>query len=365
MRMGVLGALTTVIGKGNEPAVPTALPDPSTAFPAPSENGRSEQRVILLLRTPGDEDTISRLRPELEDGGWQILEIHPSDPITMEPVAVAASRERVAAAVRVDFTHGSVELWVRRAEGSITETFTASGERSRGRVLAVRVAEALRARGLLLPPKPEGAEEDVEHRAQPRVEPKFQRSARPERVESLAPDATARHPPRFSVELGAGLAMSPGGLSPLVAIDLGLRLALARIWSITAVGMIPVSRQSVRGAEGEALVSSYVVGGLVELEWARLSFGGFRSGLGAGSVITPMAGRGAPGFRGIDDTVIAFAPLARTSFHVNLGTWLRLRTALVAGATFPAVRVAFDSREAASWGRPFGMAGIALEASSP
>jgi hypothetical protein len=74
-----------------------------------------------------------------------------------------------------------------------------------------------------------------------------------------------------------------------------------------------------------------------------------------------MSGRGAAGFRGADDSVTAFAPLARGSFHVDLGARLRLRAALACGVTLPEVQVAFATRAVATWGRPFVLTSLALE----
>ncbi len=381
VRVGILLGFGTATGEGSEPS------EESTEQPASAAS--TERRIILLVRTPGDEDAISRLRPELRDGGWHLLEVRPDPRLEMESLALTAERERVAAAVRVDSAHGAVELWVHRSQGSITETFTASGERSSGRVLAVRVAEALRARGLLLPPTAHPSDTESEPRTsatdQPerQSEPRATGDAEAVRAEpSAAADAgdgdldepadaisaaggAERDAPRFSVEVGAGLALSPGGLGPLAVLDLGLRVELARIWSLSGIGLIPVSRQSVRGAEGEAVIATYVVGGLLELEWARLGFGGFRSGLGAGATLTWMSGRPSSGFGGQDELVTVLSPLGRTSFHADLGRWLRLRSAVALGLTLPSVRVAFVERDAANWGQPFVVASLALEAISP
>ncbi|HEX5098535.1 MAG TPA: hypothetical protein VFV94_03515, partial [Polyangiaceae bacterium] len=110
-----------------------------------------EPHLILLLRTPGDEDTMVRLRADLTDGGWRVLEIRPDPRSEREPLETIAARERASAGVRVDAASESVRLWVKRDEGAIVEDFTARGEPSSGHVLALRVAESLRARGLLLP----------------------------------------------------------------------------------------------------------------------------------------------------------------------------------------------------------------------
>jgi hypothetical protein len=167
---------------------------------------------------------------------------------------------------------------------------------------------------------------------------------------------------RLSLELGPGVSLSPGGLAPLAVVDAGVRFELARLWSLSIVGVIPLMRQRVGGSEGEAAVSTFVAGAVGEYEWARFSFGGLRSGVGAGATVSSMSGRASSGFESADETVVVFTPLARTSFHASVTPWLRLRPGVAAGMTVPAVRVAFGSREVASWGRPFVVASVVLEA---
>jgi hypothetical protein len=331
---------------------------PSDDAVATSVDEPARPRVILLLRTPGDDDTMVRLRFELHDYGWRILELRPDDRYETEPLATAAEREGATAAVRVDGPRGAVELWVRAPQGPVGETFTAPGERAPGQVLALRVAEALRARGLLVPPAPSRA---VAESPPPQPPPAREPDAvsTPPREHSTP----AAAPPRLSLELGPGVALSPGGLAPLPIADLGVRLELARIWSLSAVGTIPLATQRIGGAEGEADVSTFVAGGLVELEWARFSFGGLRSGAGAGLSVSSMSGRARSGFDSSHELVTVFTPLVRTSLHAHLAPWLRLRAGLAGGATFPTVRVAFGSREVASWGRPFVIASAAFELS--
>jgi hypothetical protein len=316
--------------------------------------------VILLLRTRGDDDTIARLRFELGEGGYRILEVRSDARLAAEPLGAVAQREQVAAAVRVDSTRGRVELWVDDDAGPVEETFSSGSDPSSAHVLAVRVAEALRARGLLLPAAPPPPAPAAAPSEPPQPEPEAAPSPVPQPERARAAERAAT---RFSIEVGSGLVLSPGGLEPFAALELGLRLEFSHIWSISALGAIPLSRQTVEASEGEAVLATGVTGGLLEVEWASLSFGGVRSGLGAGASVTRMSGRAESGFRGADDSVTAFSPLARTSFHLDIGPRLRFRTALTGGFTLPEVRVAFATRAVATWGRPFVLASLALEAS--
>jgi hypothetical protein len=341
-------------------------------------------RSILLVRTPGDEATIARLELEFGGGAFQIIEQKPGQRPLGETLGVSAERERVDAAVRVDAARGTVALWVRKADGFVEETFTATGETSASQVLAIRVAESLRARGLLLPPAPEPGPGPGPTETPPAVTSEAPRSAAapepvtPRSTASTAPipvaseaeagsetassSAPARPRSRFALDLGPGVALSPGGLGPLAVVELGVRVRLTHDLALSLLGVVPLTRQSFASDEGEADVTSYVVGSAFELEWARWSFGSIRSGAGGGASITRMSGRAASGFEGGDDTVVAFTPLALSSFQLGLSSSFDLRTALVVGATLPEVQMAFGDREVASWGRPFVVATLGLEA---
>ena len=349
----------------------------TVSFPA-SAQVQPASRSILLLRTPGDEATIARLQLELGGGAFQITEQKSAQGWQGETLASAAERQRADAAVRVDAARGTVALWVKKADGSVEESFTAAGEAAPSQVLAIRVAESLRARGLLLPAADEPREAPPALTAPasatppaaprpaappaPNASPGFVPSAPPAGAEATTTALPPRPRSRFALALGPGVAVSPGGLGPLAVVELGVRIRVDHDFGVSLLGVVPLTRQSFASDEGEADVTSYVVGSAFELEWARWSFGSIRSGAGAGASITRMSGRAATGFEGGDDTVTAFAPLALTSLQLGLSSSLDLRTALVAGATLPEVQMAFGDREVASWGRPFAVATLGLEA---
>lgn len=349
-------------------ATTVALPVSADVQPA--------SRSILLVRAHGDEATIRRLELELDAGAFRVLEQKPGQRPSGETLAAAAERERVDAAVRVDPARGTVALWVRKADGFVEETFSATGEAAPSQVLAIRVAESLRARGLLLPPAPEPAETPPQAQAEAAaptaaaptaagpVAPSTSRTLTSEAPGSDASflPAPPRPSSRFALALGPGIALSPGGLGPLAVVELGVRVRLTRDFALSLLGVVPLTRQSFSSDEGEADVASYVAGAAFELEWARWSFGSIRSGAGGGVNITRMSGRAASGFEGSDDTVAAFTPLALSSFQLGLSSSFDLRTAVVVGATLPEVQMAFGDREVASWGRPFAIATLGLEA---
>jgi len=169
-------------------------------------------------------------------------------------------------------------------------------------------------------------------------------------------------PPRLWLALGPGMTVSPGGFGVLPLADVGMALSFEKRWSAGVRGLLPLSSRSVSAEEGEANVATWLALGLVELDWARFGWGGFRSGVGGGAAITTMSGRAEEsGFAGASDTVVSFAPLVSSSFHAGIGRSFRIRSSLALGATFPEVNVSFGSREVASFGRPFFVASVLIE----
>jgi hypothetical protein len=324
--------------------------DPTRAF---------GDRVILLVRTPGDDGVMTRLRADLLESEWRIVEIRLDERFAPAPLGVSAERERASAAVRVDTRRGTIELWVLRPDGPVEETITTSTDQRNEQVLALRVAEALRARGILL----SGPTRHGRRRTSPAI-------TAPSGAPGTAPKPSAptRDPSDRAwlwFELGAGLALSPGGLEPLPLAEAGARLEFAERFWFHLNALVPVSHQTVTAPEGEAEVSTWLAGAGLDFEWPRLSFGGFRSGLGAALAVTTMSGSATPDFESSEDVVTTFAPLARSSFYVDLGQRFRLCSGIAVGTTLPEVRVAFGSREVASWGEPFLLMSLVLEMSPP
>jgi hypothetical protein len=321
--------------------------DPTRAF---------GDRVILLVRTPGDDGVMTRLRADLLGSEWRIVEIRLDDRFEPAPLGISAERERASAAVRVDTRRGTIELWVLRPEGPVEETIATSTDQRNEQVLALRVAEALRARGILLSGPTRRARGQT---PRPIAEPTG--AAPGEGVPKSSAPTHSSDRAWLWFELGAGLALSPGGLEPLPLAEAGARLEFAERWWFSLNALVPVSHQTVTAAEGEAEVSTWLVGSGVDFEWPRLPFGGFRSGIGAALAVTTMSGSASPAFTSSEDVVTTFAPLARSSFYVDLGRRFRLSSGLAFGATLPKVRVAFGSRDVASWGQPLLVMSLVLE----
>ncbi len=349
----------------NAPPAPSA--PPAAAAPvvplSPQELDPTKafaDRVILLVRMPGDDGVVQRLRADLRDSRWRIVEMRPDERFEQPSLGASAERERASAAMRVDARRGVIELWVLRPDGPVEETIGSSDEQQSEQVLALRGAEALRARGLLVSRQDASAGEVANVPSTIEPPPVVDKPPPP------PPRSEPREAPRLWLAVGPGVLLSPGGLGPMALADVGLRLDFAERWSIHASGLLPLSEQSITAAEGEADVWTSVVSGALDVEWARLPFGGFRSGAGAGAAVTAMVGvSDSAGFDVASDTVTTLALLADTSFHADFTDWLRLRASVVLGASLPELRIEFGSREVASWGQPFFAASAVLEATTP
>jgi hypothetical protein len=331
-----------------EPLSPQEL-DPTRAF---------VERIILIVRTPGDDGVMTRLYAELRQSDWRIVEIRAD--LDAPPLGTSAVREGATAAVRVDARRGIIVLWVQRPEGAFEETIGTSGEPWDEQILALRGAEVLRARGLLV--EPQALRDDGASARPPERTPPAPVVDAP--ADSREAPRRSDDPPRLWLALGAGLAVSPGGLGPLPLADAGVGVSFDGRWSLGARGLMPLTSQTVSAPEGEADVATWLALGVVEVDWARFGWGGLRSGIGGGAAITTMSGQAEEsGFDGTSDTVVTFAPLVSSSFHADMGRSFRVRAAIALGATLPEVRVSFGSREVASFGRPFLLAGVVIESS--
>jgi hypothetical protein len=349
-----------------------AQPNPDGGAPTdalPARASPDAERVILIVRTPGDDGVMTRLRAELMSSEWRVLEIRLDERQAPLPLATIAEQQRAGAAVRVDVRNGAVELWIARPGGAIQESLGTPNARMHDQVLALRTAEALRARGLLLEPLARPEPEAVEPESR-EAAPPVERATPPPPVATPAAiedrgvvPAVPRRPDRSHLwlGLGPGIALSPGGLDPGIVGSPGVRLELGR-WSFSAFAVLPITRAEISGSEGRARVATWLFGTATEIEWARSTVFGARSGLGLGASAITMSGEPAAGYRGVDDSVFALAGFLRSSITLALGPSFRVGPLALVGATLPGARVAFGDREAARWGQPFMVLGLVLEA---
>ena len=126
---------------------------PVSAASNVSTANEERERVILLVRTANDEGVMNRVRAELGASAWRILELRLDERLAKVSLGKLSAQQQARAAVRFSAAEARVELWVSAPAGNIEETLDASDQRDDDAVVALRISEALRARGLNLGPE--------------------------------------------------------------------------------------------------------------------------------------------------------------------------------------------------------------------
>jgi hypothetical protein len=316
--------------------------------------------VILLVRTPGDERVIQLLRAEVEQGEWRVVELRPDARYEPLPLGEIAAQQSAMAAVRLAKNRREVELWVLGPNGPSEELISTPGEAPSDAVLSLRATEALRARGLDFTPQ-DRTESEVVPPEPARTAPPRPSIARP--VPPPTPAPVEQTPRGLWVELGAGAGVSPGGLGALYLLGPAVRADLSGTFGVSAGGWLPLGSASVRGAEGSAAIQTLLVGGALELTFARLPPLAFRVATGAFIAATRMQGTPDPGFYGRDESVVSTVPFVRGVVHAALGERFGVFGSACVGYSLPEVRMNFGDREAARFGRPILLASVGIAAS--
>ncbi len=111
------------------------------------------------MRVPRDTGVVARIRAELEANDWRVREIGPDASSARSALPPMAASARARAALRMQPSRGAIELWVASESdgtGASELVRLPAGEQDDG-LLALRATEALRARGLRLPRRPESS----------------------------------------------------------------------------------------------------------------------------------------------------------------------------------------------------------------
>jgi hypothetical protein len=334
---------------GIAPRVPPASdlesPRPEARGPRPSE------RLILLFSAPPAEPLAGRLEAELVAAGLvpRRVAIPPAPPFG-DLVGLAAEA-RAQGAIRVEADASGAEVWITdETTGRARLRQSLSAEASPGivPVIALRTVEFLRAS--LLPAEAPPAP-----------------SARPAAVfapaEPPAPFAASRWPVRGW--LAPAWIASPGGLDGALSGAGGASLRLGAHLGLEALALVPVSAARVAAPEGETRVEAYLAGAGLQL---RTSTGRVTADLGAGALAALVRATGTPtgAFVGATDSMGGVAPYVRGGLALGLTPWLALRADVLLGMLAPQATVGvvgndLVTRDAASWGRPFGALLLGLQ----
>lgn len=361
-RIAVVLCLAT--GQARAQTAPSldAQSGPRGSSPSGALESPTRRATLLLIRTNGDTGVMTRLRAELEQTTYNLVEIRLDERHGRVSLDEVAAEQRATAAVRFDASTGQIELWVSRPGGAVTEEISRRGARLSDWVLVLRTTEALRAHGLDLgpePKRPRNVPEPPDARARTRAEP----ASEPPSDETGPPRSpqAPRREPSLGVGFGMGADLSPGGLPLQSHLHASVYMRPNATWMVQAFGWYPIARSVVSGVEGKAEVRTWLVGSsadavLLEQSNARLAFGpGFAVG------VHSMQGEAAPGYRSVDDRVVTSAPFVRADLRLRLTPSLEIDLATLMGFSFPELTVEFSGRDVAHWGRPFVALGLGLE----
>lgn len=110
-------------------------------------------------------------------------------------------------------------------------------------------------------------------------------------------------------------------------------------------------------------MSTLIVGAAVDVHLVQSSWE-IHLGAGVGRSLSTMKGAARPGYVSAEDIVWATSPFGRWSVHLDLGARCRAFAGVMVGATVPRVTIRLAERDAASWGQPFVIGTLGLEASA-
>jgi hypothetical protein len=212
-------------------------------------------------------------------------------------------------------------------------------------VIAFRVVETFRATLL-----------DLEH-APPRAPEPEPKAVAPE----VEPPATQK-PERFTLALGGGGAYSSGGVGAAAHLDTSLAWAATSHFSFAADAVLTPAATKLRGQEGEASVSWYLAGLSLRLQpTVPGSLVRFRSGAGVWLAVMNLGGQAAATYASTPSQFVAAIPHLDLGLRLGMTDRLGLAFGVSGGVSAPGASIRFANRQVATWGRPLGLASLALE----
>ncbi|HEY3235581.1 MAG TPA: hypothetical protein VGJ84_12760 [Polyangiaceae bacterium] len=309
------------------------------AFVAAIPASAGERPRIALVRDPqAEEPATPRLRAELQTLGLEVVEVALSagqSPATS--LDDAARSVGAFAAVRVATSAGGIEVWIAdRVTGkTLLRELVISPTQVVDEVVALQAVELLRASlmELEMPQAPRG-----EVHAPPAVK-------------QLAVSASRRS--RFSIQLGLGAILSPGGVPPVFALHPELRFSPVRWLCIAGFAVVPVAAATVEETEGSADIRPYLFGAGADIPLsAEASI--FQPQLGVGAFVTYLYIKGAASAPLAEraDPLVLGGPYLRATLLVQLSRRVRVGGDGLGGIAIPRADLLFNQRRVASWGQP-------------
>jgi hypothetical protein len=311
----------------------------------------AELGTIVAVVDDNWEVILPRLRAELASAGFKLLVVrsprfHP-DRQTLEQLA---HEEGAMGGLSLVSSQLGPEVWVvDRATGHVIfrDDLMGFGDGARADAVAVRVVETLRATLL-----------QVEHLHRDIPAP----PSAPSTILAPASPPTVRSR-RFAVRLAGGPGYSAGGLGRTNhLIGSLLWQASARFRLALDTGLTPIST-SVGGPEGQARIGLYTAG--VSFAYCLVDPSRtvrLRSGAGAWLGVMTMDGNASTGYQSQHAVVMAALPHVDLAADLSLTKRVGLGLSLLGGASAPGIAVTFAGRQVATWGRPFVLSMLTVDA---
>ncbi len=303
---------------------------------------------ILLLAGAGEEPLRARVAAELRSLGFEVATAAAEAATPPAPQLEARARAlRASVAVQVSTSGSWLELWlVHPATHELVYRRIAADPDPA--VAAFRLLEILR--GSLI---------DLQALAPP-VVPTV-RGEPPREREAPSPELAAGRRQPISLLLGSAVARPGGDATASWYALASLRLGLNSRLSLNAFALAPVSRSTMAGPEGHALVTTGLLG-------AGLGFQPFRErritpsvGAGVAAVVLHTRGVPNPGFSGTTQLDFAAYPHLRLDVSAAISPLVRFRAELLGGTLAPRPVLLFVDRRAGAWGNALLLAGLGFE----
>ena len=328
-----------------------AVPARIAVSPAGAHAATTDERpCIVAFISPVNVGAAPRLRAERAVAGFELrlAEDGPWPPARDRMEQVARRESAIAALALIpDEGHTATEIWVvdRVTGKTVVRVFGAPspGHGDEAELLAVSAVETLRATLM-----------EINFARQPQGE-----MAAPPAVRALVAPGNGR----FAARLAPAVGFSPGGLGAALQLALGATMALGPRLRLGLEGLLPLTGANVGGREGTAEVRLWLGGPFVEVSLTKpAGRADVRLAAGAWAALLSMRGSALPPYTGTTVDVTSVAPHVDLMLGWLFARWLTVATRFSAAIAAPGVTVRFPGRDAATWGRPFGLAALVVEA---
>ncbi|APR88135.1 Flagellar hook-length control protein FliK [Minicystis rosea] len=326
---------------------------------------------VVLVAAETEHAFMERLRAELTALGFEVITAPaPPGALSREALEASARAASAVAAMRVAWLRAGLEVWVvdRVTGKTVLREVMAAGAAPESTV-ALRAVELLRASLMELdaaqPPRGETpAPEGLRAAAGLPPPPSAPPNAAHTPTAPVPPTAPTR--PFLSIDVGASITGSPGGLPAFPALTVGLSGWIVPQLSAGLLALVPLSTAHDQGPEGTSSSRITLFG--VEARFEPLPAARFRPSIGAGAALVWMHTDGTGGsarYAGASPSAWSGGPFVRPGLGIAVASHLVIRADLLAGVALRRLVIAYAGRDAAAWGVPFLSGSLGLEVSVP